>query len=144
MMSAMAGRRGVGDAPQGGQHVTVADQLQGPGQVERLVEQPQVAGGGLAGREVGQVGLAQVEGGKVGQGQRLVVQEEGAERGVGRVLDAVAGQVQPRVAGERLQDGLLGGGGAEQVRGVLGRGQVSRPRPGVRPGRRAGGWRRAA
>jgi hypothetical protein len=36
----------VGDAPQGSQHVTAADQLQRPGQVERLIQQPQVTGGG--------------------------------------------------------------------------------------------------
>ena len=58
------GGGGVGDAPQGGQHMPVADQLQGPGQVERFVQQPQVAGGGLAGRQVGQVGLVRVEGGQ--------------------------------------------------------------------------------
>src|SRR5690349_21187654 len=89
------GGGGVGDAPHGGEHVPVAGQLQGGGQVQRLVEQPQVAGGGLAGGQVGQVGLVRVEGGQVGQGQRLVVQQEGAERGVGPVLDAVAGQVHP-------------------------------------------------
>ena len=105
------GGGGVGDAPQRGQHVPVAGQLQGAGQVPRLVEQPQVACGGLAGRQVGQVGVAQVEVGQVGQGQRLVVQQEGAERCVGWVLDAVAGQVQPAVAGQRVQDGLPGGGG---------------------------------
>ena len=85
------GSGGVGDGPQGGQDMTVTDQLQRARQVERLIQQMEIAGGGLAGGQVGKVGLVKVECGKVGQGQRPIVQEEGAERGIGRVLDAVAG-----------------------------------------------------
>ena len=120
------GGGGVGDAPQGGQHVPVAGQLQGPSQVQRLIEQPQVAGGGLAGRQVGQVGLA------AGRGRPESARVSGWSCSRKALSEASAGCWTPwqdrcshGVAGQRVQDGLPGGGGAEQLGGVLGRGQVA-------------------
>lgn len=60
-----AGRGGVGDVPQGGQDVAVADELECGSQVECLVEELHVAGGGLAGGPVGQVGVRRVEFGEL-------------------------------------------------------------------------------
>jgi len=52
---------GVGDPPQGGDDVPVPDQLQGTGQMQRLVGELVAAGGGFAGGQERQVGVRGVQ-----------------------------------------------------------------------------------
>ncbi|CAM5393927.1 hypothetical protein SBADM41S_05743 [Streptomyces badius] len=64
------GRQLVGDGPQRADHMRVSGQLEGGGQLDRLVGQPDAALGGRAGGQYGELRAAGALGGRVGDGGR--------------------------------------------------------------------------
>jgi hypothetical protein len=113
--------RAVRDGPQAGDDVPISGKLESCCEVNGLVRQLDPRRRRLAGREEREVGVLCAQSCDLQHGQRAVVEVDGSAGRIVHVLDAVAGKMYPLVPGQMPQDGLPGGLGANDERGVTGR-----------------------
>jgi len=95
--------------PQCGDDVAVSGELEGRGEVDRLVDKSYAADCGLAGTQVHQFGVVQLLFGDVEHRQRPVPQKDRAAGRIQDVLFAVTGPVNPGMVCHALEHGFAGG-----------------------------------